>query len=199
MMFRFVTTLFTGLIASQVAMAHPLHSQITEVEWNADSRQFEVAMKLDAAAFEDALSVRTGRRVRLESMKSADELVVDYLSDTFEIESRDTLAKGTFTWHGLELELHSVWLYFEYSPQFAVEKRSRHDGARQVPATESVAAPTQVRVRNECVVDVRPRTSHFICLRCGNLNLQGHCSRAMPWAQLEPRRASMTHVSQLVD
>lgn len=198
-MFRFVATLIAGLVASQSAVAHPLHSHVTEVEWNADSCRFEVAMKLDAAAFEDALSIRTGRRVRLESMKSADEIVVDYLSDTFEIENRDTRAMGTFTWHGLELELHSVWLYFEYSSRFTGEKRSRSDGAPPVPATEAMAAPTQVRVRNECVVDVRPRTSHFIRLRCGDLNLQGHCRRDMPWARLEPRRASMRHVSQRVD
>jgi len=197
MMFRFGTIFVAGLIASQMAEAHPLHSQVTEIEWNGDSHRFEVAMKLDAAAIEDALSLRVGGRVRLESTESVHKLVVDYLADTFEIQISDTSTTGTVTWHGLELELHSVWLYFEYSPPFSSAKRSRQDVADV--STEIEFVPTQVRVRNNCVVDVRPQTSHFIDLRCGDLRLQGHCSRGTPWAPLQTRRSAMKQLPQLVD
>jgi hypothetical protein len=198
-MLRFFTIIVSGLLATQVAMAHSTHSQITEVEWNGDRGRFEVAMRLDIAGLEDSLSVRVGKKVRLGTTQSVEKLLVDYLADSFEIDCRCADGMGYVTWHGLELELHSVWLYFEYTPQLAGRKQSRQLVASQPANGGEITVPTQVRIRNQCVVDVWPTASHFISLKCGHQKLQGHCDLAMPWVQLQTSSPAMWQLQQPVN
>ncbi len=55
-----LTVLLLTALGGATAAAHSAHTQMTEVEWNSVSGCFEVAMKLDAAAFEDSVSMQTG-------------------------------------------------------------------------------------------------------------------------------------------
>ena len=189
-----------------MAAAHPLHSQVTELEWNPDSRRYEVAMRLDAAGLEDALSARTGRRVRLEVANFDTTVLQNYLSDSFDVTQGSAKqsgeSSGCIHWAGLELELHSVWLYFEYEPENAnanAKKRNRPD-EHQTAAAGQPQAVRRDRVRNVCLLDVRPQSVHSIQLKTASQTLFGHCDVNTPWVGPQRRSQSVQQatVSSLI-
>lgn len=112
-----LTLLLCG-IRGGTADGHPAHSLVTEVEWNSVSARFEVAMKLDAAALEDSISVGIGDRFRLETSPDADRILAEFIAAHFRIAADRMFDCGTVRWAGHELQLHTVWLYFEYVPAF---------------------------------------------------------------------------------
>lgn len=158
--------LLIAACSASVAFAHPTHTQVTEVEWNPTTRRFEVAMKLDAVALEDSVSVWRGQRYRLESSESIDDVLNRWLPKRFRILT-DQTTEGQVRWVGHELELHAVWLYFEYSPKFPA-------------AVAASSEPRDIRVENRCVMDVRPDAVHFVQLREGQRMKSGHCTRRQP-------------------
>lgn len=100
------------LLLPVVAHAHPFHASTTEIEWNATSERFEVAMKLRIVDLEDAISVQQGQRFRLEHSGDLKPLLQNYLQQHFAITFAEH-AVCELRWIGHELELHDVWIYFE--------------------------------------------------------------------------------------
>ena len=79
------------------AQAHPSHVAIAEVEWNRETGNLEVAMRLRPEDVEDALS----RMLRLAA----------YLTPHFTVAANDQ--RQTIQWVGKEVTLRFVWVYFE--------------------------------------------------------------------------------------
>lgn len=154
------------VVTAAAAHAHPTHTQVTEVEWNAETGRFEVAMRLDAAALEDSLTAKRGQRMRLESMSDVDDVLSHWLPQRFRI-TTPQFTTGKIRWAGHELELHTVWLYFEYIPE--------------TPAPNSLTpVADQIRVENRCLMKVRPESEHYVQLRDGRALRSGHCTRLKP-------------------
>jgi len=202
---RFSFLLLTLWVLAPIAAAHPLHSQVTELEWNPNSRRYEVAMRLDAAGLEDALSAEVARQVRLESADFDIEVVQNYLADRFEVTQSvtkpATQLSGRILWAGLELELHSVWLYFEYEPAIeGVTLEVAAPGSRRARPTVAevrARAGRQDRVRNECLLDVRPESVHSIQLKSAGQTLFGHCDRNTPC--VIPQRRSQSGLQHVIN
>ena len=98
--------------APPVSAAHKFYTSLAQVEYNAESRTAEVALRVFADDFELALTRRARRRVSLDRTKDADRLALAYLRDTFEIRNRDGQTKP-LKWVGMELRSGVAWLYFE--------------------------------------------------------------------------------------
>ncbi|APZ92182.1 DUF6702 family protein [Fuerstiella marisgermanici] len=109
---RFFVVAASLLFAGSNAWAHPFHSSTTEIEWNASSGKFEVAMRLRIADLEDALSAIEKRRVNVETDPDRERFVKAYLQKHFSIGHRKD-EKCLLHWVGMELELHDAWVYFE--------------------------------------------------------------------------------------
>lgn len=98
--------------AHPASAAHKYYTSLAQVEYNAESKTVEVTLRVFADDLELALTRRAGRRVSLDRTKDADELVLAYLRDTFEIRNRDGETKA-LRWVGMELRSDIAWLYVE--------------------------------------------------------------------------------------
>lgn len=66
---------------------HPYHVSLAEVNWNAKSQKFEVALCLWPADLEKALAQQTGRPIDLEKEANVDRLMEAYIAKRFTIHS----------------------------------------------------------------------------------------------------------------
>jgi len=107
--------------AGVVLAGHPFHATSAELEWNAKSQWFEVALKLPGLVIEDELSRLHQRRVNLETTADGEKLLQDYVTTRFRMTDRDH-ASCEIRWVGMEVEVRDVWAYFEIRPQGDVVK-----------------------------------------------------------------------------
>ncbi|MFO0939394.1 MAG: DUF6702 family protein [Pirellulales bacterium] len=66
-------------LTSTCSAGHPYHTSSAELDWNADSKRWEVALRIHGGDLELALARQFGKRVDIES-EQAQELMVDYLT-----------------------------------------------------------------------------------------------------------------------
>ncbi|MEM7784098.1 MAG: DUF6702 family protein [Planctomycetota bacterium] len=112
-----------GLTAvGNLLASHPYHVSYAEVEWNAKSGNFEVALCVWPEDLEKALAKQTQSVVDLDKLENLDTLAQDYLEKRFLILKESDLSEPskvdaekptTIRWVGHELALKKVWLYFE--------------------------------------------------------------------------------------
>ena len=171
--------------------AHPSHSSITEIEWNAASGRFEVAMRLCIADLEDALSAQANTRIRLTSALSCRPQLQRYLQEQFSItQENDNVCR--LHWVGGEMELHHVWIYFEAEstsddPAVGSSGPTSRPGnqTQQVRTwkellakpgmTSSTASPRNapsrlpltVCVRNSTLMAIQPEQTNIVVVTCG--------------------------------
>ena len=110
-----------------VESPHPYHVSLAEVEFNAKSGNFEVALCVWPTDLEKALSTQEGRTVDLQQDKELDKALQRYVQRRFLIRSsedkkdRDVQANleikagdvGSVRWVGHQVSLKQVWLFFE--------------------------------------------------------------------------------------
>ena len=72
---------------------HPYHVSLAEVNWNAKSNKFEVALCLWPADLEKALARQTGRPIDLEKEANIDQLMEAYIGKQFTIHSTNERTK----------------------------------------------------------------------------------------------------------
>lgn len=116
-----LTLILTGLLlvcaatcagVAHAAAAHKFYTSLARVEYNASEKSVEVTLRVFADDLELALRRRAGREVNLDRTKDADQLVLAYLRDAFEIKNSDGEAKA-LKWVGMELRAGVAWLYVE--------------------------------------------------------------------------------------
>ena len=133
-MFRIIPGLLvmiSSAIVSTSAYAHPFAVTVADVEYNAEERHFEVAIRLYPEQLEQALSKVAGQPVSLERTADIDKQIAHYLSEHFAIRSSKSVAKdvspkasGTATtirWVGKEVSVKDVWLYFTIQAEGSLE------------------------------------------------------------------------------
>lgn len=117
---RFIIVLLLGLSlwltppagAAPAARMHKYYTSLAQVEYNAESKSVEVALRVFADDLELALTRRAGRVVSLDRTKDADRMILDYLRETFEIKNLDGRTKG-LELVGMEVRSEVAWLYLE--------------------------------------------------------------------------------------
>lgn len=115
-------TLFLGLSGN--VWAHPFHTSTAEMEYNAGTGRFEVALKIAASDFEqlviggtaliaqDQRSQETPTTAeRLTKEQQREKLAARYLEKQFTVSNNGKAC--TFQWVGTEDEIANKWLYFE--------------------------------------------------------------------------------------
>ncbi len=129
-------SLFIGLVLVAAVVSspadcqasHPYHVSHAEVNWNAKSGNFEVALCVWPADLEKALKVDVGRSIDLDEVENLDLLLESYVGKKFRITSgggqadtkKPTAAK--IRWVGHERDLKKAWLYFEISGDKAIRQ-----------------------------------------------------------------------------
>jgi hypothetical protein len=99
---------------------HPYHVSYAEVEWNAKTGNFEVALCVWPADLEKAIAAQENKVVDLDSVKELDSLLEKYVAKRFKVTSASqNAAQKTvpqpIRWIGHEKNLKKAWLYFEVS------------------------------------------------------------------------------------
>ena len=101
--------------------SHPYHVSHAEVNWNAKSGNFEVALCVWPADLEKALKADTGKSIDLDEVEDLDLLLESYVGKKFRIASgggqadAKKPAAAQIRWVGHERDLKKAWLYFEIS------------------------------------------------------------------------------------
>jgi len=109
---------WVAALAAASLLLHPGHSTRVEVQFNADSRTVELAMRIDHADLESALRKRLGRGIANESLTDdqAARWVAPYLRETLRIDG-EKIAESRFRWVGWERKRISSWVYAELTPE----------------------------------------------------------------------------------
>jgi len=178
------------VLATQLAVAHPFHVSTTEVEYNADTERFEVAMRLRIADLEDAISVIQKSRFRIVEDGNLAKPVMDYLKNHFAITHRPH-DRCELSWIGCELELHDVWIYFEAKslPRNGTAKSSLRPpdaatASNRVATWEELLSPetanqtaapkpdasNRITIRNTALIEIQSQQVNMIAVRIGDCN-----------------------------
>lgn len=64
---------------------HPFHVATAETRWNLETKKLEVSIRCHPIDLENALRRRTGKKIDLDTTENIDQLLVEYLRDTFQI------------------------------------------------------------------------------------------------------------------
>jgi hypothetical protein len=112
-------TLLAGVIAyamiASPIFAHPFHICTGEMEYNAKTKRWEVAMKMHPSDVETAIRKKTGKKVDVAVKEGSPELV-EYLSKHFRLLRSETskgAEKAKLEFTGAEMERGWLWVYFE--------------------------------------------------------------------------------------
>lgn len=138
----------TMLTATPALAAHPFHSTSTEMEWNPESRRFEVSLQLPGLQIDEELSRLHKRHVNMETTADAEQLLENYIQSKFEVTGKG-LDHCQIHWVGIEVDARNVWAYFELEllPNSS-ESQSTPQPATPQPATTQRTMPEELTV--EC-------------------------------------------------
>ncbi len=164
--------------ADVVLAGHPFHATSAELEWNAKSQWFEVALKLPGLVIEDELSRLHQRRVNLETTADGEQLLQEYVTSRFLMTDRDHAA-CEIRWVGMEVEVRDVWAYFEIRPQGAVVNEqpasTSTGGGFEKPTAEGTAALPFRELKVSCrLLETRVGQVNMVTLRAGTQRASLH-------------------------
>ncbi|QDT10576.1 DUF6702 family protein [Planctomycetes bacterium K23_9] len=101
------------------ALLHPVHETVSELQWNAQTRRVEVALRMSVLD-EEWVKRNQGPGIRKENTRT---WAVSYLSETFRIDPGSVLEsekpnakKSVYHWVGRKEEGAHVWWFFEIEP-----------------------------------------------------------------------------------
>lgn len=199
---KMVVAWIAVLLLPTCALAHQSHTAVAEMEWNSQSQVFEVSMRLHIADLEDAISVRTGRKFRVESSPNVEQQVHAYLQDRFRIQSPHGVF-DSLNWVGMELELHDTWVYFEVGRKSSGDSTTSASQTRverwedlfstPKPGKESTAAASMtaggLQVTNSVLFEVQPEQKNVVTFTQQRRSLSAVLLPQRPTAGFTPRTA----------
>lgn len=108
--------LLPSLFAPLALQAHPIHTSLAEADYNRATQKLEIALRVFADDFEEALSLSAKKKITLANTPAAEftALTQAYLAETFTLRRVDgTLAPHT--WIGREYKdaANELWLFLE--------------------------------------------------------------------------------------
>jgi hypothetical protein len=176
-----------------VGWAHPFHTSVAEMDWNPQSRCWEVSLRMDANDLETALQNRGKLGISLESQAAIAEIQA-YLAENFGLQTpasrsdqasssigsaeplgdetstngqeavQEAVQEATIQWVGHETQGGWVWLYFELAG----------------------AAPDQpLAIRNSLLVELNEQQLNLCSIRIGKMRLSVQTSAKQWIAELK--------------
>lgn len=103
--------LLAALSGSGAAAAHPYSTARGEIDWNAETLRFEVALAVLPEELVQMLGAAGGVPFRLEAGAAGDAAIADYLRRHFAASADGEAAR--LEWVGKEVAFEATWLYFE--------------------------------------------------------------------------------------
>lgn len=82
----FAIAVYSTLVVTANAN-HPFHVATAETRWNLETRKLEVSIRCHPVDLETALRRRTGKKIDLDKTENIDQLLTEYLSETFQLHS----------------------------------------------------------------------------------------------------------------
>lgn len=180
------------LWATDFCVAHPFHISTAEIEWNPETRRFEVSLKLHASDLEHALSRLTGRQVHVEDNDIGEE-IERYLNDCFYVTrlngssppdhhvSQATVPRSKTRWVGKEMEATWIWLYFELEIPEAVTAPLRAPSGNPEATRKSGEGLVLVNKVLQEFVDEQINT---VSARVAGKRHAMRMTRKQPWGEL---------------
>ncbi len=104
------------LLLSGAGLAHPFHTSLTEIEYNAKDQNLELAIKLAPVDLEEALSAYSGSKVVIVDTEQSDALIHEYLQRKLRFYSNRPTPQGAVTplrldWVGKQLDVNVIWVF----------------------------------------------------------------------------------------
>lgn len=150
--------MFLAALCPAVALGHPVHATLAELEHNKKSGMLEIALWINPGDLERALSERVRVRVVLEKTPKVDAMILDLLRAYFLVRGADGKRK-TLQWVGKEIKVKATWLYF------------------QIPFKGPLEG---VRISNLLFLKSLPRQINTINVKDGKRKATVHCTRHNP-------------------
>ncbi|MFN9717971.1 MAG: DUF6702 family protein [Planctomycetota bacterium] len=150
------------LFAWQTAdAAHPFHTTFAEIEWNAETHRFEVALQLPGMQIDEELSRIHKRRINTETTADAETILENYITNRFKITDK-LHDRCRIHWVGMEVELRDVWVYFEVELLKATnetvssgsDSKDPSGVLKLVPRTERASSFEGLTLANRILTDV---------------------------------------------
>lgn len=91
---------------------HPFHVSIAEMEFDAETKKLEVALRVWPIDLEKVLRLKSKEAVDLDKTENIDELIAAYLQESFLVQKEDS-DPIKIEWVGKEIDAKHAWLYFE--------------------------------------------------------------------------------------
>lgn len=104
-----------SLLTGALTLAHPFHVCTGEMEFNAQTKRWEVAMKMHPTDIESAIRKKTGKKIDVAVKEGSPELT-EYLATHFQLSCAEPAKKASeakLEFVGAELERGWLWVYFE--------------------------------------------------------------------------------------
>ena len=128
------------LILSSGWLPHKFYVSLTELNYNAQSKRFEVSMRIFSDDLDQALLERSGIQTQLATELEhdrADSLMSAYILENFSIHVEDRMVALNYL--GKEPESDAIWCYLESDP-----------------VSDPVSAPQVLSIRNELLTELFP-------------------------------------------
>lgn len=100
-------------VALTSPLIHPFHVSVAEMEFNAETKCLEVALRVWPEDLEKALNRKSKQAIDLDKHPKIDQLIFAYVKEHIEISKPQSQKPCKMTWIGKEIELKHAWLYFE--------------------------------------------------------------------------------------
>ncbi len=110
---------FKGIVASLLLVVssfrpavHDFHTSLTQMQYNAKERMFEISVRVFTDDLERALSQESGHKIQLNASDTPNPLIEKYIRKHFAL-STSPNAHKPYTYVGQEPEVDAYWLYLE--------------------------------------------------------------------------------------
>lgn len=128
-----VTYSLICVFSTSLLAAHPFHTSVAELDWNAQSGRWEVSVRIHAGDLELALAKHCGQACDIDSPRATQQ-IKQYIESRFQLLTHTLVERLTvdvdgsslttqpkvdaseMEWVGQEVEGGWMWLYFELSP-----------------------------------------------------------------------------------
>lgn len=109
---RFFIASALSLFASGEASAHKFFFSNTQLDYNPESGNFEITVRMFAEELEKVLGMHAGRRIEIDRSPDAEQLTSGYLRDVLKLRDAN-MRELPLTWVGLETKVDTVYCYLE--------------------------------------------------------------------------------------
>lgn len=155
---------FAGLVGlgcfAAPAFAHPFHSSRTEVEWNAEAKTIQAAIRVWPADLEAELSETAGRPYDLARSPGVDEALLALVQKQLLLRDGERALSG-WKWVGKEIGDREAWLYVE------------------LPLTEP---PQNLSVSQRLFLFRNDDQDNVVAFLANGETTERSCRRETPWA-----------------